>query len=69
MEIDPVLRVPNRFIPKGDPIWMEYALKELELESGQRSKILGVYLEAVAKINEAEAAAARQVAGILGAGS
>jgi hypothetical protein len=49
-----------------DPIWMEYALQEVELEADVRSRLLAIQFETVAAVHEALAQGAKQAAAALG---
>ncbi len=49
-----------------DPIWMEYALQEVELEAGTRNQLLATQFETVAAVHDALAQGAKQAAAILG---
>ena len=49
-----------------DPIWMEYALAEVELEASVRNQLLATQFETVAAVHGALAQGAKQAAEILG---
>jgi hypothetical protein len=49
-----------------DPIWMEYALQEVELEADVRNRLLATQFETVAAVHTALAQGAKQAAEVLG---
>jgi hypothetical protein len=52
----------------GDPIHMEYALHDAELDSGVRNRLLATHFETVAAVHEAIAQGARRAAELVGGG-
>jgi hypothetical protein len=52
----------------GDPIHMEYALRDAELDAGVRNRLLATHFETVAGVHEAIAQGARQAAELVGGG-
>ena len=49
-----------------DPIWMEYALQEVELEANVRNSLLAAQFQTVAAVHTALAEGAKQAAEVLG---
>jgi hypothetical protein len=49
-----------------DPIWMEYALQEVELEADVRNRLLATQFATVAAVHTALAEGAKQAAEVLG---
>lgn len=52
----------------ADPIWMEYAVRELEVESETKSQLIATQFEALAAVHTALADGARKASQILGGG-
>jgi hypothetical protein len=48
-----------------DPIWMEYALQEVELEANVRNSLLAAQFQTVAAVHTALAEGAKQAAEVL----
>lgn len=59
-----VLRFRPR--PFTDPIWMEYILREVELEEHVRNRLLATQFETLAAVHTALANGAKQAAETLG---
>jgi|HubBroStandDraft_2_1064218.scaffolds.fasta_scaffold719580_1 hypothetical protein len=52
----------------GDPIHMEYALRDAELDAGVKNRLLATHFETVAGVHEAIAQGARRAAELVGGG-
>lgn len=67
--MDPQAHDVFRFRPRPftDPIWMEYILREVELEEQVRNRLLATQFETLAAVHTALADGAKQAAETLGA--
>jgi hypothetical protein len=62
------MEFPLRAGPHTDPIWMEYVLKEVEVELEVKQQLAAVQFEVLAAMHSAFADGARKAAGILAKG-